>query len=534
MSYVLRKINEMQKKINIINENIEEIKKERNHSSISIKKDSIYSKNSTKRKLFHKENTVNKSSKFIYQKNLNNSGKYINFNMNKTPSSHRSHNSSRQKISNYNNNPPSFSINENNEKKNYDYYMSQRSLINNSIDRQNKDMKNRTFMSNININDVNIFNKNQTCDYFYKKRSINKNNYYIPKKGLNSSNQYHEKSVNNIHKNRDINLLKTTKRQIKIKKLINTNRNKSNKNLTVNMNMNNKHRKRIFYGTNDYTNLHKNSKIIDSEENFYENSKENYVNNFVLYSKKRNYMTAKNKTRNNSIQKYNYINNNNNNNSKEESKQFEKSNEEYKTEYTYFKNQRNLSIDHKKMRKDKSNKKDDSNSAKNISQRINEVYIRNPKIHQHNNYNRNNHKKHIDAKYQKILSDFINITKLYSRENSINLNNIIDEYKLILNNVKIKNEFIHKLINMYNNSTKSNLNVKDPKSLISILKWINININKSNHNKEDIQYKILCQELMKEYQLKDIQQLKIFISKSLKRINNNNNFMKGIKKILLE
>jgi hypothetical protein len=357
----------------------------------------------------------------------------------------------------------------------------------------------------------------------------------VPKKGLNSSNYNNEKNTSNIHKNRDINLLKTTKRKIKIKKLINTNRNKSNKNFTVNMNMNNKHRKRIFYGANDYTNIYKNSKRIDSEENFYENSKENYINNFILYSKKRNYMTAKNKTRNNSFHNNNYINNNNNNNSKkEESKQFEKSNEEYQTEYTYFKNHRNLSIDHKKTRRDKSDKKDDSNSAKNISQRINEVYIRNPKIHQYNNYNRNNNKKHIGANYQKILSDFINITKLYSRENSINLNNIIDEYKLILNNVKIKNDFIHKLINMYNNSTKSNLNVKDPKSLIPILKWININLNKSNHNKEDIQYKILCQELMKEYQLKDIQQLKIFISKSLKRINNNNNFMKGIKKILLE
>ena len=528
MSYVLRKINEMQKKINIINENIEEIKKERNHSSISIRKDNIYSKNSTKRKLFHNEIIDKQNSKFIYQNNLNNSGRYINFNMNKTHSSHKSHNSSRQKKSNYNNNPPSF-----NEKRNYDYYMSQRSLINDSIDKQNKDTKNRTFMSNININDVNIFNKNQTCDYFYKKRSINKNNCYVPKKGLNSSNHNNEKSSNNIHKNRDINLLKTTKRQIKIKKLINTNKNKSNKNLIVNMNMNNKHRKRIFYGTNDYTNFYKNSKRIDSEENFYENSKENFVNNFVLYSKKKNYMTAKYKTRNNSFQNKNYINNNNNN--KEESKQFEKSNDEYKIEYTYFKNQRNLSIDHKKTRKDKSDKKDDSKSAKNISQRINEVYIRNPKILQHHyNYNRNDHKKHINANYKKILSDFINITKLYSRENSINLNNIIDEYKLILNNVKIKNEFIHKLINMYNNSTKSSLNVKDPKSLISILKWININLNKSNHNKEDIQYKILCQELMKEYKLKDIQQLKIFISKSLKRINNNNNFMKGIKKILLE
>lgn len=532
MSYVLRKINEMQKKINIINENIEEIKKERNHSSINTKKDNIYSKNSTKRKFFQKENTVNKSSKFIYQKNLNNSGKYINYNMNKNHSSHKSQNSSRQTISNYNNNPPpSFNINDSNRKRNYDYYMSQRSLINDSINRQNKDSKNQTFMSNININDVNIFNKNQTYDYFYNKRSLNKNNYYVPKKVVNSSNYNNEKSLNNIHKNRDINLLKTTKRQIKIKKLINTNRNKSNKNFTVNMNMNNKHKKRIFYGTNDYINLYKNTKRIDSEEDFYENSKENFVNNFVLYSKKRNYMTAKNKTRNNSFQNNNYINNNNN---KEESKQVEKSNEDYKTEYTYFKNQRNVSIENKKPGKDKSDKNNDSNSAKNISQRINEVYIKNPEVHQYNNHTRNIRKEHINANYQKILSDFINITKLYSKENSINLNNIIDEYKLILDNVKIKNEFIHKLINMYNNSTKSNLNVKDPKSLISILKWININLNKSNHDKEDIQYKILCQELMKEYQLKDIQQLKMFISKSLRRINNNDNFMKGIKKILLE
>ena len=39
---------------------------------------------------------------------------------------------------------------------------------------------------------------------------------------------------------------------------------------------------------------------------------------------------------------------------------------------------------------------------------------------------------------------------------------------------------------------------------------------------------------MKQYNLKNIQQLKMFINKSFRKIDNNDNFLEGIKKILLE
>ena len=104
--------------------------------------------------------------------------------------------------------------------------------------------------------------------------------------------------------------------------------------------------------------------------------------------------------------------------------------------------------------------------------------------------------------------------------------------------MKIKNEFIYNLINIYNNSTKSNLNCREPKSLILIWNWIinkqdNIE-NNLNSNNEDIQYRKLCQEIMKQYKLKNIDQLKIFINNSFRKIDNNDNFLEGIKKILLE
>ena len=146
-----------------------------------------------------------------------------------------------------------------------------------------------------------------------------------------------------------------------------------------------------------------------------------------------------------------------------------------------------------------------------------------------------------DLNYEQILYDIIDITNEYNtRDNKkINVNNVIDEYKILLRNIKIKNEFIHKLINMYNLSTKSHLNCMDPKSLLSIWNWIISNQNKNNNSNnysknEDAQYKRLCQEIMKQYNLKNIQQLKMFINKSFRKIDNNDNFLEGIKKILLE
>ena len=62
-----------------------------------------------------------------------------------------------------------------------------------------------------------------------------------------------------------------------------------------------------------------------------------------------------------------------------------------------------------------------------------------------------------NSKYEKLLLDIIDVTNKYNNSNNkINMDNILDEYKLLLYDNKIKNEFIYKIIKLYNNSTNSN------------------------------------------------------------------------------
>ena len=103
MAHVMKKINEMQMKLNLINENIEEIKNvQKNLEKKNKKSNSIYSKNNSVKN--HHQNRVNKeiknnsNPKFIYKKNLSKSSKLINFNMNKT-----SYNNKKEKSLKFNN-----------------------------------------------------------------------------------------------------------------------------------------------------------------------------------------------------------------------------------------------------------------------------------------------------------------------------------------------------------------------------------------------------------------------------------------------
>ena len=204
-----------------------------------------------------------------------------------------------------------------------------------------------------------------------------------------------------------------------------------------------------------------------------------------------------------------------------------------------------FSIDDQRIKYNENQKKYEPKLAQTISHTIYSTKSKNPKINHHNNNNSNNYinnshyKKGKEVNYEQILLDIIDITNQYNNhEGKINVDNVIEEYKMLLRNIKIKNVFIYNLINMYNNSTKSNLNCREPKSLMSIWNWIISNQNKNKDNyylkNEDIQYKRLCQEIMKQYNLRNIQQLKIFIDNSIRKINNNDNFLEGIKKILLE
>ena len=96
----------------------------------------------------------------------------------------------------------------------------------------------------------------------------------------------------------------------------------------------------------------------------------------------------------------------------------------------------------------------------------------------------------------------------------------------------MKDKFISKLINDYNNSNHLQLSYNDPNSLTLIYNWIKQNNFNSNKHNEQIEYVQFCQDIMKIYKLNDIQSLKEFINKLLKKVDNNDNFMEGIKKIL--
>jgi hypothetical protein len=152
-----------------------------------------------------------------------------------------------------------------------------------------------------------------------------------------------------------------------------------------------------------------------------------------------------------------------------------------------------------------------------------------------NSYSINKIKNRVN--HEKILLDIIDVTNQYNKENKFNVDNFIDEYKILLNDVKIKNEFIYKIINLYNTATNSNLNYNNPKSFISAWKWIKENYkiahNKLKNENENNQYKYLCRQIMKEYNLKNIQQLNMFIHKLCKKVDKNENFLEGIKKILM-
>ena len=138
-------------------------------------------------------------------------------------------------------------------------------------------------------------------------------------------------------------------------------------------------------------------------------------------------------------------------------------------------------------------------------------------------------------KYKKILFDIINVTNEYNKfgnKNEINIDNILNAYKLMLYNNQINKEFISRLLNLYNKDHRINLDINNSDSLTNILNWIKFKCD-SKKEKENNEYKNLCLNIMKEYNLENIEQLKAFIKKMLKKVNNNDYFLEGIKKILL-
>ena len=453
MAHFQEKIEEMQRKLNLINENIEQIKKGRKtyEDNKTNNKTDEFLKNNSNKKSYLKKNT---GTNFFNKKNaINTELNSVSGKMGKTCYNFKNSNSSINllKQDTYN------------TQKNNDFLNSKLNLINKPkfMDYSIENKKNET-PACLRGNTSN-----------FKNSSVCLSNKYLK---AGPFNQYlNQKKIRKTNSAGDINNSTSSKNgHLRYKILL---KDKDNKNIEIN-NKNN-------FSLIDYNYLYK---------------KENNINQNSLINRRKN----------------NYNNSYNN---------------------------KSLNKENSQMRK--------------LSNLVNYNCPHSIKHHKSSSTLENNNKKRYDIspisnnransicskcknrdKNEKILYDIINATNEYNigkfRKNRADMDNILKEYKLILQNNKNNSEFISKLMKLYNRNNKRNLDINNYESFETLLDWIKTNIDdKKERERENDEYKKLCMNIMKEYNLENIGQLKIFIMKMKKKVNNNDNFLEGIKRILL-
>ena len=548
------KIAEMQRKLNIINDDIEEIKNGRKSQDETETLNNNYTYFQAKRKNFFNNNFAGDVGNYPFQKNktdinylnfnytgkMTNQFKTTNFNLTNTNIEEIPKNTYYTKFDSLDfiNNNTESNVNDIGSKKN--------ATINYANDlNNNMTSKYKTSSSTINVNDKkyleNPFKKNtnfgnmEVNDNFYKN-SLYRNYCHIKKNlnniNLNTNNFNGSQTINNncrgnktFNKNiKNINSIPSLKHK-KIKKIIDkrnvvdSNIDKNLFNTEVKQRKTNKKNKSIIFNNNLNNHERKTIDINYNNKNIYHNRNLNQKSNSPV----------KIKVKSNNI--------NHANNKADFNKMKDKNNATEDINLKNIRSQRSMSIKHPII--------DDYKFNRNIHHNFHEISatnIRNNYPNTEINFNCKDYlNTSIDNKlnHEQMLLDLIDITNQYNnKDNKVNMNNIIDEYKSLLYNFKLKNEFIYKIVDLYNNSTNSDLKYDNSESLLPTWNWIRDNQNKiANSNilnkDEDNQYKNLCEDIMKQYNLKNIQQLKKFIGKLCKKVDKNENFLEGIKKILL-
>lgn len=544
------KIAEMQRKLNIINDDIEEIKNGRKSQEETETLNNNYTYFQMKRKNFFNTNYIGDDSNFPIQKNksdlnylnfkytgrLTNQLKTTNFNLTNTNIEEIPKNSYITKFDSLN------FINNNIESNTNDIESNKNATINYADFNNNLVHKYKTSSSTINVNDKKYFENPFKKNINFTNLEVNDNFY---KNTLYQNYCHIKKNLNNIN--------------------LNTNNFNSSQTLNNNFRGNKTFNKRI-KNINSIPSLkHKKIKKIIDKRNVINSTTEKNLFNTEIIQKKQNKKNIKLNNFNNTGRKTIDINYNNKNIYHNNNNINPKSNSPVKIKVKSNNiNHANNKADFNKI-KDKNNITEDINMKNIRSQRS--MSIKNPinnncKFNRNIHYNfheisatniRNNYPNteiinskdyintSIDNKlnHEQMLLDLIDITNQYNnRDNKVNMNNIIDEYKSLLYDFKLKNEFIYKTVDLYNSSTNSDLKYNDSESLLPTWNWIRDNQNKiANSNilnkNEDNQYKVLCEDIMKQYNLKNIQQLKKFIGKLCKKVDKNEYFLEGIKKILL-
>ena len=185
----------------------------------------------------------------------------------------------------------------------------------------------------------------------------------------------------------------------------------------------------------------------------------------------------------------------------------------------------------------------------------NQAHHRRNKTHEHlskktvhdDRCTRNTHHKS-DNNAEQLLAELIDISNEYYGDDNRNVTPlfVVEDYKRLLRENKTQNEFItrlHKLCVTYHsgkNSASKRKSRGEGSDMVEIWKWVNGLVKdcsersgRDDRGCEVNEYQLYCEGVMKEYGLKTINDLSAFIGKLLKKSNKNDNFLEGIKKILM-
>ena len=135
--------------------------------------------------------------------------------------------------------------------------------------------------------------------------------------------------------------------------------------------------------------------------------------------------------------------------------------------------------------------------------------------------------------YRKIVEDLLKLLNksegdYFTRE--IRAEDLMSEVKNYLNIQRENLNFINKLSMLY--KQKNNINETSCVDLNELYNWIDEQNNTQHQNSE--LYKNFCEELIKNYNLENFDDLKSFVLEALEKKNKNEKFVNGMKKILCE
>lgn len=152
-----------------------------------------------------------------------------------------------------------------------------------------------------------------------------------------------------------------------------------------------------------------------------------------------------------------------------------------------------------------------------------------------------------DTNYEDLLNEIIDITNEYQNDMNVNSNNIVENYKKQLREAKIRNEFINQVFDLYKAKTGNEVDANTSGGVITVWKWIKgLSSEKENGYKmsrksreapsefgSENPYQRYCEKIMRDYRIRSMGEFQLFIDRLLKKSNKNENFLEGIKKILL-